>query len=86
MREDIREGQERLPTYSDPFFVEHVISPFFLRTLHVQSLGIDIIRRVPIGEYSAKDGKMDAPTIQPKFLKNASDLGLVAVGFSGGQV
>jgi len=29
---------------------------------------------------------MDAPTIQPKFLANASDLGLVAVGFSGGQV
>jgi hypothetical protein len=30
--------------------------------------------------------KMDAPTIQPKFLKNGSDLGIVAVGFSGGQV
>jgi hypothetical protein len=30
--------------------------------------------------------KMDAPTIQPKFLKNRNDLGLVAVGFSGGQV
>ncbi|TKA73917.1 hypothetical protein B0A55_05049 [Friedmanniomyces simplex] len=29
--------------------------------------------------------KMDAPTIQPKFLKNRNDLGLVAVGFSGGQ-
>ena len=29
---------------------------------------------------------MDAPTIQPKFLKNGSDLGIVAVGFSGGQV
>ncbi|KAM0699964.1 hypothetical protein Q7P36_000175 [Cladosporium allicinum] len=28
---------------------------------------------------------MDAPTIQPKFLKNGSDLGIVAVGFSGGQ-
>jgi len=28
---------------------------------------------------------MDASTIQPKFLKNADDLGLVAVGFSGGQ-
>ncbi|TKA39640.1 hypothetical protein B0A55_13450, partial [Friedmanniomyces simplex] len=29
--------------------------------------------------------RMDAPTIQPKFLKNHNDLGLVAVGFSGGQ-
>jgi hypothetical protein len=29
---------------------------------------------------------MDAPTLQPKFLKNGSDLGIVAVGFSGGQV
>jgi len=29
---------------------------------------------------------MDAPTIKPKFLPNAHDLGLVAVGFSGGQV
>lgn len=29
---------------------------------------------------------MDAPTIQPKFLKNGTDLGIVAVGFSGGQV
>ena len=29
---------------------------------------------------------MDAPTIQPKFLKNVTDLGIVAVGFSGGQV
>lgn len=29
---------------------------------------------------------MDAPTIRPKFLKNGNDLGLVAVGFSGGQV
>lgn len=28
---------------------------------------------------------MDAPTIQPKFLKNGTDLGIVAVGFSGGQ-
>ncbi|KAF2724392.1 arginase [Polychaeton citri CBS 116435] len=28
---------------------------------------------------------MDAPTIQPKFLPNARDMGLVAVGFSGGQ-
>lgn len=28
---------------------------------------------------------MDAPTLQPKFLKNGSDLGIVAVGFSGGQ-
>lgn len=29
---------------------------------------------------------MDAPTIRPKFLKNGHELGLVAVGFSGGQV
>ena len=29
---------------------------------------------------------MDAPTIQPKFLSNANEIGLVAVGFSGGQV
>ncbi len=29
---------------------------------------------------------MDASTIQPKFLKNHNDLGLIAVGFSGGQV
>ena len=29
---------------------------------------------------------MDAPTIQPKFLPNGNELGLVAVGFSGGQV
>lgn len=29
---------------------------------------------------------MDAPTIQPKFLANGTDIGLVAVGFSGGQV
>ncbi|KAL9083876.1 MAG: hypothetical protein Q9165_008346 [Trypethelium subeluteriae] len=28
---------------------------------------------------------MDAPTIQPKFLPSRSELGLVAVGFSGGQ-
>ncbi|KAF2487068.1 arginase [Neohortaea acidophila] len=28
---------------------------------------------------------MDAPTIRPKFLKNGHELGLVAVGFSGGQ-
>ncbi|KAK4545059.1 hypothetical protein LTR36_003610 [Oleoguttula mirabilis] len=28
---------------------------------------------------------MDAPTIQPKFLSNGNELGLVAVGFSGGQ-
>jgi len=27
-----------------------------------------------------------APTIQPKFLPNRHDLGIVAVGFSGGQV
>ena len=30
--------------------------------------------------------KMDAPTIQPKFLSKPNELGLVAVGFSGGQV
>ena len=31
--------------------------------------------------------KMDAPTnIQPKFLPKGNELGLVAVGFSGGQV
>lgn len=29
---------------------------------------------------------MDAPTIQPKFLPKHNELGLVAVGFSGGQV
>lgn len=29
---------------------------------------------------------MDAPTLQPKFLANGTDMGLVAVGFSGGQV
>ena len=29
---------------------------------------------------------MDAPTIQPKFLSTHDELGLVAVGFSGGQV
>lgn len=34
-------------------------------------------------EYSTT---MDAPTIRPKFLKNGHELGLVAVGFSGGQV
>jgi hypothetical protein len=28
---------------------------------------------------------MDAPTIQPKFLAKGNELGLVAVGFSGGQ-
>ncbi|EME80871.1 uncharacterized protein MYCFIDRAFT_72667 [Pseudocercospora fijiensis CIRAD86] len=28
---------------------------------------------------------MDAPTIQPKFLSKPNELGLVAVGFSGGQ-
>ncbi|KAI9658591.1 MAG: Arginase, catabolizes arginine to ornithine and urea [Bathelium mastoideum] len=28
---------------------------------------------------------MDAPTIQPKFLPNSNELGLIAVGFSGGQ-
>ena len=27
-----------------------------------------------------------APTLQPKFLPNKHDLGIVAVGFSGGQV
>lgn len=27
-----------------------------------------------------------APQIQPKFLPNRHDLGVVAVGFSGGQV
>ena len=31
-------------------------------------------------------GTMDAPTIQPKFLSKHDELGLVAVGFSGGQV
>jgi hypothetical protein len=30
--------------------------------------------------------KMDAPTFQPKFLPKQNELGLVAVGFSGGQV
>ena len=29
---------------------------------------------------------MDAPTLQPKFLANGNDIGMVAVGFSGGQV
>lgn len=29
---------------------------------------------------------MDAPTIQSKFLPKSNELGLVAVGFSGGQV
>jgi len=29
---------------------------------------------------------MDAPTIQPKFLSKHDELGLIAVGFSGGQV
>lgn len=29
---------------------------------------------------------MDAPTIRPKFLPKPDELGLVAVGFSGGQV
>ena len=29
---------------------------------------------------------MDAPTITPKFLTKGNELGLVAVGFSGGQV
>lgn len=29
---------------------------------------------------------MDSPTIQPKFLPKPDELGLVAVGFSGGQV
>ncbi|KAI9686299.1 MAG: Arginase, catabolizes arginine to ornithine and urea [Bogoriella megaspora] len=28
---------------------------------------------------------MDAPTIQPKFLPSSNDIGLIAVGFSGGQ-
>ncbi|RMX77605.1 hypothetical protein D0869_09753 [Hortaea werneckii] len=28
---------------------------------------------------------MDAPTLQPKFLANGNDIGMVAVGFSGGQ-
>jgi hypothetical protein len=27
-----------------------------------------------------------APTLKPKFLPNVTDLGVVAVGFSGGQV
>jgi len=30
--------------------------------------------------------EMDAPTIQPKFLPKLNQLGLIAVGFSGGQV
>ncbi|OQO11469.1 Arginase [Cryoendolithus antarcticus] len=34
---------------------------------------------------AGQDGKMDASTIQNKFLKTNDDLGLVAVGFSGGQ-
>lgn len=29
---------------------------------------------------------MDAPTLQPKFLPSRNELGLVAVGFCGGQV
>lgn len=29
---------------------------------------------------------MDAPTLQPKFLAKGNELGIVAVGFSGGQV
>ncbi len=29
---------------------------------------------------------MDRPTLRPKFLKNNNELGLIAVGFSGGQV
>lgn len=29
---------------------------------------------------------MDPPTIKPKFLPKGNALGLVAVGFSGGQV
>lgn len=29
---------------------------------------------------------MDAPTLRPKFLPKPDELGLVAVGFSGGQV
>jgi len=29
---------------------------------------------------------MDPPTISPKFLPTQTELGLVAVGFSGGQV
>lgn len=37
-------------------------------------------------QYRYSSSTMDAPTIQPKFLKNGTDLGIVAVGFSGGQV
>ena len=29
---------------------------------------------------------MDAPTLQPKFLAKGNGIGIVAVGFSGGQV
>ena len=35
---------------------------------------------------SSSSENMDAPTIQPKFLPGRNELGLVAVGFSGGQV
>ena len=35
---------------------------------------------------SSSSELMDAPTIQPKFLAKKNELGIVAVGFSGGQV
>ena len=35
---------------------------------------------------SSSSDIMDAPTIQPKFLAKKNELGIVAVGFSGGQV
>ncbi len=35
---------------------------------------------------SSSSSDMDAPTIQSKFLAKNNELGIVAVGFSGGQV
>ena len=40
----------------------------------------------PTYDSSSSSEIMDAPTIQPKFLAKGNELGLVAVGFSGGQV
>lgn len=70
-----------------PFFVFPRFLSFFSTPHNTRrDLDIDILRRFVAGEHRTSNGKMDAPTIQPKFLANASDLGLVAVGFSGGQV
>jgi hypothetical protein len=78
-----------VPTVSAQQTYHHIhtrasISSLLPATLFCKTLALGVLLTTAANPSTSLT--MDAPTIQPKFLKNGSDLGIVAVGFSGGQV